>query len=276
MDLSKNALILAAGLGTRLRPLTDTMPKALVPITGRPMLEHQILRLKADGFDHIVVNIHHFGQQIIDFIKANDSFGIRIDISDERERLLDTGGAVRQAMHFFRDSKWPVLVHNVDIFSNAPLAELYKEHTDGGLYEASLVVSKRETSRYLAFDGHGELAGWKNIKTGEVKTPFPELRPQLETLDYCPQPYEPAAPAGPTDAPDMSLWAFSGIHFISPWLADDLEAFGEAFSIIDFYLSAAPHWSIMGMTPPGLRLVDAGKPETLPLAAELLRTTKMF
>lgn len=109
-----NALIVAAGLGTRLRPLTDTMPKALVPVAGRPMLEHQILKLKAAGFDHIVINVHHFGEQIIDYVKAND-FGLRIDISDERSLLLDTGGAVRQASRFFTDGL-PVLIHNVDIF----------------------------------------------------------------------------------------------------------------------------------------------------------------
>ena len=100
-----NALILAAGLGTRLRPLTDNLPKALVPIAGRPMLEHQILKLKAAGFDHIVVNVHHFGEKIIDFIGENREFGIRIDISDEREKLLDTGGAVRQAFRFFAGSR---------------------------------------------------------------------------------------------------------------------------------------------------------------------------
>ena len=258
-----NALILAAGLGTRLRPLTDTMPKALVPIAGRPMLEHQIRKLMAEGFDHIVVNVHHFAEQIINFIEANHSFGIRIDISDERGRLLDTGGAVRQAYQFFRGSNEPILIHNVDVFSNAPLAELYKEHCAYNLTDASLVVSKRETSRYLAFDEYGMLMGWKNVRTGEIKTPFPKLRPTLEALAYAPQPLKPHEQG-------ISLYAFAGIHIISPWLADRLEAFGEAFSIIDFYLSAAADSDILAFSPPGLRLVDAGKPETLALAAKLL------
>jgi len=255
-----NALILAAGLGTRLRPFTDTMPKALVPIAGRPMLEHQILRLKAAGFDHVVVNVHHFGQQIIDFIQANHSFGIHIDISDECGQLLDTGGAVRQAAVFFRDSDEPILIHNVDIFSNAPLATLYAEHRDEDAARASLVVSKRDTSRYLAFDEERRLVGWKNVRTGEVKTPFPHLRPALEALTYSPQPH----------GEGLSLYAFSGIHVISPSLIPALEPYGEAFSIIDFYLSAAAAGDILSVSPPDFRLVDAGKPEALPLAAELL------
>ncbi len=257
-----NALILAAGLGTRLRPYTDTLPKALVPIAGRPMLEHQIRKLKAAGFDHIVVNVHHFAEKIIDFIGENHSFGIQIDISDERGLLLDTGGAVRQAMRFFRDSTEPILVHNVDIFSNAPLAELYAQYCADGRADASLVVSKRKTSRYLAFDTNGRLVGWKNVNTGAIKTPFPELRPALETLAYSLQPEDS----------ELSLWAFSGIHIISPTLAADLEAFGVAFSIIDFYLSVAGKGDIRAFTPSDFRLVDAGKPEALPLAAELLPT----
>ena len=261
-----NALILAAGLGTRLRPLTDSLPKALVPVAGRPMLEHQILKLKAAGFDHIVVNVHHFGEKIIDFIGENREFGIRIDISDEREKLLDTGGAVRQACRFFAGSREPILVHNVDVFSDAPLAEFYSAcQADDDVRDAALVVSKRETSRYLAFDERGRLVGWKKVRTGEVKTPFPELRPALEALNYSPQPLR-------SDEKGIDLWAFSGIHVISSSLAPRLEAFGEAFSIIDFYLAAAGDGAdIRAYAPSGLRLVDAGKTDTLPLAAELLR-----
>ena len=111
-------MIFAAGLGSRLKPLTDSMPKALVPIAGRPMLEHVILKLKASGFTEIVINIHHFGEQILDFLKANDNFGLTIHISDEREQLLDTGGGVRKACTFFEHSDEPFLVHNVDILSD--------------------------------------------------------------------------------------------------------------------------------------------------------------
>ena len=256
-----NALIVAAGLGTRLRPLTDTRPKALVPVAGRPMLEHQILKLKACGFDHIVVNVHHFGQQIIDFIEENNSFGIRIDISDERGQLLDTGGAVRAAARFFTDGE-PVLVLNVDIFSTAPLASLYEAHR-ASRADASLLVSERTTSRYLAFDTQtSRLVGWKNTGTGAVKSPFPEIR---ETL---------LAEQPESSAPYRWL-AFAGIHIVSPTLFQVLADYGEVFSIIDFYLSATATHTVQSLLPPAdFRLVDAGKPDTLPLAEELGRTLR--
>ena len=115
------AMIFAAGLGSRLKPLTDTMPKALVPIAGRPMLEHVILKLKAAGFTEIMINIHHFGEQILDFLKANENFGLIIHISDERDLLLDTGGGVKKARSFFENSDEPFLIHNVDILSDVNL-----------------------------------------------------------------------------------------------------------------------------------------------------------
>ena len=121
------AMIFAAGLGTRLKPITDILPKALVPIAGKPLLEHVILKLKAVGFDEIIVNIHHFPNQIIEFLKANNNFGIRIEVSDERDELLDTGGGIRKAARFFDDGK-PFLVHNVDILSNVDLKALYHQH----------------------------------------------------------------------------------------------------------------------------------------------------
>lgn len=249
-----NALIVAAGLGTRLKPLTDHQPKALVPVNGVPMLEHQIRRLMTAGFDHIVVNVHHFGEQIIDFIKRNGSFGIRIDISDERSLLLDTGGAVRQAAHFFTDNE-PVLVHNVDIFSNADLRAFYAQHKASGA-DASLLVSKRNTSRYLYFDDGNRLKGWKNITNGAVKSPFADVREALSST---------SAVAG---ANALHPYAFAGIHILSPALFDDLDAYGEVFSIIDYYLAATERHDIRALpAADDFRLVDAGKPDTLPLAA---------
>ena len=132
-------MIFAAGLGTRLKPLTDTLPKALIPIAGKPLLEHVILKLKAAGFDEIIVNIHHFPDQIIDFLKANDNFGIRIEVSDERNQLLDTGGGIKKVASFFDDGK-PFLVHNVDILSNIDLQKLYSQHLQTNSL-ATLVVS---------------------------------------------------------------------------------------------------------------------------------------
>ena len=160
-------MIFAAGLGTRLRPLTDNMPKALVPVAGKPMLERVVLRLKEAGFNDITVNIHHFGEQIIDFLRANGNFGANIHISDEREALLDTGGGIKKARPFLEGNE-PFLVHNADILSETDLAALYRHHQESGA-EATLLVSERQTSRYLLFDGQYRLHGWTNKSTGEVK-----------------------------------------------------------------------------------------------------------
>ena len=141
------ALIFAAGRGNRLKPLTDTTPKALVPVDGKPMLEHVILKLKAAGFDRIAINIHHLGQQIIDFLRANDNFGVEIYLSDEREYLLDTGGGIKHAEPFLNGNE-PFLVHNVDIFSNVDLQRLYQHHIENKAL-ATLLVSQRK--------GHGAL-----------------------------------------------------------------------------------------------------------------------
>ena len=154
-------MIFAAGLGTRLKPLTDTMPKALVPVGGRPLLWHVIMKLKDSGFERIVVNVHHFAQQIIDYLAANQNFGLDIRISDESEKLLETGGGIKKALPLF-DPHSPILIHNVDILSNVDLSQLDVD-------VPTLVVSERKTKRYLQFDESMQLIGWKNIETGEVK-----------------------------------------------------------------------------------------------------------
>ena len=123
------AMILAAGLGTRLKPLTDTMPKALVPVGGKPLLQHNIEKLRAAGFDELIINIHHFAEQIIDFVQANDYFGIHIEFSDEREKLLDTGGGIKKAAWFFDDDR-PFLIHNADILSTINLREFSKRYDE--------------------------------------------------------------------------------------------------------------------------------------------------
>ena len=164
-----NALIFAAGLGTRLKPLTDTMPKAMVPVNGKPLVQILIEKLKSIGVTEIVINVHHFAQQIIDFVEANDSFGIDIKFSDETDMLLETGGGLKKAARLFSNDK-PILVHNVDILSNADLLSLYNNATS-----TTLLVSQRNTQRYLLFDKDDRLVGWTNIATGEVKSPFPSL-----------------------------------------------------------------------------------------------------
>ena len=141
-------MIFAAGLGTRLKPMTDTRPKALVEIDGHPLLWHVIMKLKSAGFTRIVVNVHHFASQIIDYLNANDHFGLDIRISDERARLLDTGGGIKAAASLFSPTS-PILIHNVDIFSNVDVAAFYQSI---GKADAALLVSSRETSRYLVFN----------------------------------------------------------------------------------------------------------------------------
>lgn len=246
----KEAMIFAAGLGTRLRPLTDNLPKALVPVGGKPMLEHVILRLKAAGFTHIVINVHHFGQKIIDFLEEKKNFGVAIDISDERDALLDTGGGIRKAAGYFRKGN-SVLVHNVDILSGADLAGLYEIH-NGSQAAASLWVSKRSTSRYLLFDGQNRLCGWENTKTGEVKSPFP---------GFCPTRYE--------------AYAFGGIHVISSALLERMQEWEEKFSVIDFYLSVAGEAEIRACpAPAGVFWMDLGKPEALTAAENHLKVAE--
>lgn len=244
------AMIFAAGLGTRLKPLTDRMPKALVPIGGRPMLEHVILKLKASGFTEIVVNVHHFAQQIIDFLQANGNFGLTVHISDERDRLLDTGGGIKKASVFFRDGT-PFLVHNVDILSNTDLKALYLRHTEEKS-DATLLVSERSTSRYLLFDDGFNLRGWFNKKTGETK------------------PDGFACTSG-----EYREYAFSGIHVISPSIFRYMDGQGteSKFSIIDFYLQNCRRATLKGYFDKNLRLIDIGKPETLAQAERLFVNT---
>ncbi len=242
------AMIFAAGLGSRLKPLTDTMPKALVPVAGRPMLEYVILKLKAAGFMEIVINIHHLGEQILDFLKAHGDFGLTIHISDERGMLLDTGGGVRKARAFFEDSNEPFLIHNVDILSDVNLKDLYESHLRGGAV-ATLLASRRKTSRYLLFDTGQRLCGWINKDTGQVKP---------EGFHY-----------------DHSLYqeyAFSGIHVLSPaifqWM--DTPRWEGKFSIMDFYLATCRQINYAGYLAENLQLIDIGKPETLAEAERFL------
>ena len=239
------AMIFAAGLGTRLKPLTDSIPKALVPIAGKPLLQHVIEKLKSVGFDEIIVNVHHFPDQIIDFLKTNNHFGIRIEISDERDFLLDTGGGIKKAQWFFDDGK-PFLIHNVDILSNIDLKELYRMHAWRNPL-ATLVVSQRDTFRYLLFDDDIRLKGWTNEKTGELK-PLGFSKPQL-----------------------YNKLAFSGIQVLSPAIFELMESYDEKFPIMDFYLNSLKQNVIAGFIPDNYKMMDIGKIDTLHEAEEFVR-----
>ncbi|MBP1665035.1 MAG: Nucleotidyl transferase [Bacteroidetes bacterium] len=232
------AMIFAAGLGTRLRPFTDNMPKALVPVNGKPLLEHTILKLKNAGFDEIIVNVHHFPDMIIGFLKTKNNFGIRIEISDEREMLLDTGGAIKKAAHFFDDGQ-PFLVHNVDILSNLDLKEVYCLQAENPDRLSTLVVSHRDTYRYLLFDEQNYLRGWINEKTGETK---------------------------PCTFPGMKIYnklAYAGIQVISPAVFQLMMQQEDKFPIMDFYLQHCRTEKIASFIPENLKMMDMGKTDLL-------------
>ena len=244
----KQAMIFAAGLGTRLKPLTDHMPKALVEVGGTTLLERVITNLKAAGTERIIINVHHFADMIEDFLRLHHNFGCDIRISDERSRLLETGGGLKHAAPLF-DSRDTILIHTVDILSNVDLGALYER---GGEHDAVLVVSRRKTKRYLLFDDDMRLRGWTNIETGEVKSAYGNINPA-----------------------DYRMYAFSGIHTFAPRLLDKMKTYPEKFGIIDFYLKACAGADIRGLVKDDLLLMDVGKAETIEMAKDFLdRLTK--
>lgn len=243
-----NALILAAGLGTRLGQFTADRPKALVEVLGRTMLEHQLRHLSEAGFDRFVINIHHFAGKVQEYLKENSNFGLDITLSDESNLLLDTGGGIRQAMHLFNDDA-PVLVHNVDIFSNTDLSLLYKTHLESKA-DATLLTARRNTSRYLYFNQESKLCGWSNEKTGDVRSPLKDF-----------------------DKTRFTPYAFQGIHIISKSILPLLDAIPEQrFSITDFYVSNAAKLNLRMAESGASEWVDAGKPETLERASQIIQT----
>ncbi|MCB0650599.1 MAG: nucleotidyltransferase family protein [Saprospiraceae bacterium] len=227
------AIIFAAGLGTRLRPLTDTRPKALIEINGVPLLEIAVRKLIKNGCLDIIINVHHFGEQIIDFLKTNDNFGINIAISDERDLLLDTGGGLKKAAWFLHDE--PFMAINSDILTDMDFKAFYEIHCRSNAL-ATLAVRDRASSRYLQFDQENKLCGWKNIKTGEVRA------------------------SRDTESPRHL--AFSGIQVIHPDIFK-LMPDESKFSIIDVYLEAAKKYDILAYPHDEDLWLDVGKPEAL-------------
>lgn len=233
------AFLLAAGLGTRLKPLTDTMPKALVPVKETPLLRHITDKLISSGATRIVVNTHHFAEQIVSYVAKQEDWD-NVTISDESNALLDTGGGLKKAQSLFHTDN-PILIHNVDIISNANLNQLIIAHKE---HDVTLLVSNRTTNRYLLFNEDMRLVGWTNITTGEVRSPYPNL-----------------------DLTKCHKLAFSGIHVFSPQLFPMMEDYPEKFPIMDFYLNHCHKIKIYGVIQPNLQLLDVGKCDTL-IAAE--------
>lgn len=236
------AMIFAAGLGTRLKPLTDHMPKALVPVSGKPLIQWQIDKLFAAGCTDLTVNVHHFADMLEEYLSAHTPQGMTLHISDERNALLDTGGGLKKAASLLSDGSdgRPILIHNTDILSNAPLQEFYAQNL---MADATLLVSNRKTTRYLLFNDEGLLMGWTNVQTGEVRSPHKRLNPAA-----------------------CHKYAFSGIHLFSPRLFPLMDAFPGKFGIIDFYLSVCSTCAIKADVRNGLRLLDVGKQDTLSAA----------
>lgn len=233
------AFLLAAGLGTRLKPLTDTMPKALAPVKGTPLLRHITDKLISSGATRIIVNTHHFAEQIVSYVALQEDWD-NVIISDESNALLDTGGGLKKAQSLFH-TDYPILIHNVDILSNANLNQLIVAHKE---HDVTLLVSNRTTNRYLLFNEEMRLVGWTNTTTGEVRSPYPNL-----------------------DLTKCHKLAFSGIHVFSPQLFPMMEDYPEKFPIMDFYLNHCHEIKIYGVIQPNLQLLDVGKCDTL-IAAE--------
>ena len=242
MTHDTTAMILAAGLGTRLGALTQDRPKALVKLNGKPLLQHCIENLIANGFHHIVINVHHFGEQIIDFVERHH-FDSEIEISDERDLLMDTGGGIVKATPFFKDSK-AVLVHNVDIISNVNLGELNQQFLDS-LDDAWLLTQDRETNRKLLFREDQQLIGWRNKSNGDFKWVYDSFG-------------------------EFQEMAFSGLHFFRSDLFAEFEC--KPQSVIDLYLKLAKRNRIISKPIQPNYWFDLGKPEQLEAAENYINT----
>jgi NDP-sugar pyrophosphorylase family protein len=246
------AMVLAAGLGTRLRPLTNNRPKALVEVAGRTLLEITLTRLRDFGIHEVIINVHHFAAMVESYLKANNNFGLRIEISREEEMLLDTGGGLKKAAHFFEEgtgSDEPFILHNVDVISNIDFGQMLKFHNaKEGL--ATLAVQDRETSRYLLFDESLELCGRRAGRDGKAEL----VRHSKKT---------------------MAL-AFSGIHIISPRFLTMMTEDG-VFSIIGSYLRvAAQGGKILGFDAGKYYWRDLGRVEHIAQAASDINSKRIL
>ena len=234
------AMILAAGLGTRLKPFTDHHPKALAIINGRSLLQRNIEYLASSGITDVIVNVHHYPDQITDLIKKNEGFGSNVTISDEKDEVLETGGGLMKAKDFF-DKKEPFVLMNVDVLTDMNLRSMLKQHRSSKAL-ATLAITNRKTSRNFLFDELETLCGWRNIKTGEQKI-------SKEAAEYFQK-------------------AFSGIHIISPRIFPLIKMTGK-FSMVDVYLQLCKTNTIAGFDHSLSKFMDVGKPETIAIAEEI-------
>lgn len=243
-SFSVKAILFAAGLGTRLQEYTQNKPKALVELAGKPLLLHAVEHLINFGITDITINVFHFAEQIIDFVRENRSFGIDIHFSDERDQLLDTGGGLKKAAPFLKGQE-PILIYNVDVISKLDLNTLLNYHQEQKAL-ATLVVRSRKTNRYLMFDDKQQLVGWKNFSTGETRISRADSFALAHPL------------------------AFSGIHIVDPKLLD-LITEESKFPIMDLYLRLAKNHSIKGFIDESDLWMDLGKPDQLMVAEEYFR-----
>lgn len=228
-------MILAAGIGSRLKPLTQTRPKALLTFREKTMLEHVISQISQYGIKEVLINIHHHADQIVEFLRQNNNFGMKIEFSDERELLMDTGGGILKAEWFFKDHG-PFLVHNIDIYSDINLTDFYSAHMRNGSL-ATLAVKERKTSRNLLIDSEHLLCGWRNNLTGE-------------TIIV-------------NEKPDLQGIAFSGLHIIDPKIFAVLER-TDPFSMISAYLDIAGQHRIMTFDHSEGAWIDMAHPSNFP------------
>lgn len=234
------AMILAAGLGTRLKPFTEQHPKALAVINGKSLLQRNIEYLTSFGVTDIIVNVHHFPDQITNAIKNNNGFGSNVSISDERDEVLETGGGLMKARKFLEGSE-PFVLMNVDILTDMDVSKMAEQHVASKAL-ATLAVTNRKTNRYFLFDELETLCGWRNNKTGEQKI-------SREAAKYIQK-------------------AFSGIHIISPAIFSLIKMKGK-FSMVDVYLDLCKTHTISGYDHSISKFIDVGKPESIAIAEEI-------
>ena len=234
------AMLLAAGLGTRLKPFTEEHPKALAVVNGKSLLQRNIEYLASFGITDVIVNVHHFPDQVTEAILSNNGYGSRITISDERDQVLETGGGLMKARSFF-DGSGPFVLMNVDILTDLDIGRMTDQHNASKAL-ATLAVSNRQTTRYFLFNEEGHLCGWKNTKTGEQKI-------RKEALKYFEK-------------------AFSGIHVIAAEIFGSIRQRGK-FSMVDVYLDLCKTNNIVGFDHSTSKFIDVGKPESLAKANEI-------